>query len=223
MFKNPVRHFALGFCFACCCTSVNAAPIGYAFSGTLDQPYNGATQFSGNFTYDTDLPLTNSGNTSQFSVYSGVPTNPTEPPVSVNISIGSTSWSFAGGIDIMYSQVEDAFTVYGLPISVGGQQVYGQITLPYYHPGGPGIFSSGVIPTSLNLAEFNFSPGINFFGTNASGQVTDLAWGTINSLTPLAGGGGESPVPEPSSIFVFLIISAGLAGRLRTSSNRKKP
>ena len=33
----------------------NAAPIGYAFSGTLSQPYNGSTQFSGTFYYDTNL------------------------------------------------------------------------------------------------------------------------------------------------------------------------
>jgi hypothetical protein len=223
MFKNPVRGSLIGFCFVCCCTPANAEPISYAFSGTLIQPYDGATTYSGNFTYDTDLPLTNSGNTSQFSDYSGVPANPTEPPVSMNISIGNTSWSFSGGVEIMYNQVEDAFTVYGPPISVSGQQVFGSLVLPYYHPGQPGLFSPGAIPSSLNLAEFNASPGINFFGINANNQQTDLAWGPINSLTPLAGVGGESPVPEPSSVFVFLIISAGLAVRLRASSYRQQP
>jgi hypothetical protein len=55
MFINTVRHFAMGACLVCCGASANAAPVSYAFSGTLSQPYNGSSQVSGTFTYDTDL------------------------------------------------------------------------------------------------------------------------------------------------------------------------
>ncbi len=49
------RHFVIGVCLVCCAASAHAAPIGFAFNGTLSQPYDGSTQFSGTFYFDTNL------------------------------------------------------------------------------------------------------------------------------------------------------------------------
>jgi len=71
-----------------------ASPISYEFSGTLSQPFNGTTQFSGSFTYNTSLPaypgiVPSPG----WSYYSGVPTDPTAPVVSLTFNLGNTASS----------------------------------------------------------------------------------------------------------------------------------
>ena len=56
MFTKILRHWVMPALLATCVTSANASPITYSFSGTLSQPFNGSSLFSGTFTYDTDLP-----------------------------------------------------------------------------------------------------------------------------------------------------------------------
>jgi hypothetical protein len=57
MFTNGLGRIGLIALLFCEASPALATPITYTFSGTLDQAYNGSNQFSGSFTYDTDLPL----------------------------------------------------------------------------------------------------------------------------------------------------------------------
>ncbi len=83
----------------CCVVSAQASPVGYAFSGTLFQPFNGSSQFTGTFTYATDLPLYPGVTpTPGWSYYSGVPINPTEPVTSLTFNVGGLSSTSFGSL-----------------------------------------------------------------------------------------------------------------------------
>ncbi len=63
------------------------------------QPFNGSSQFTGTFTYATDLPLYPGVTpTPGWSYYSGVPINPTEPVTSLTFNVGGLSSTSFGSL-----------------------------------------------------------------------------------------------------------------------------
>jgi hypothetical protein len=228
MFTDAVRHFVMVVCLACWVSSANAAPVGYAFSGTLDQPYNGSTQFSGTFTYDTDLPLY-PGITPfpGWSYYSGVPANPTEPVLSLTFNLGNTPSSSFGSIvsdelAVTHTQTNDGLYINETFSNAGVQNLSANIGMVNNNLVYQGPFNSTDPPSSLNLANFSMGAQLTLTGTPAGGLYENIT-GTITSLTPLTGGGGPPSVPEPSSVLVFLALGAGFTMQLRTRAGRRNP
>jgi len=226
MFTNALRHFVMIVCLVCCVSSANAAPVSYAFSGTLDQPYNGSSQFSGTFTYDTDLPLY-PGITPfpGWSYYSGVPADPTEPVLSLTFKLGNTASSSFGNIVqdelvVAHTQSNDAFYINETFSYTGGQNLTANIGMVNNNLVYRGPFNSTAPPSSLSLTSFSMGAQLILQGTTAGGQYESVV-GTITSLTPLTGGGGPPSVPEPASVLVFLVMGAGFAVHLRTSASRR--
>ena len=132
MFANGVRRLILIAGLVCGVSSAQASPITYDFSGTLSQPYNGSTQFSGTLTYDTDLPaypgiVPSAG----WSYYSGVPTDPTAPVVSLTFNLGNTASSSFGNIVndeviVAHTQNTDAFFIYEQFFEHGRSEPFGR-------------------------------------------------------------------------------------------------
>jgi hypothetical protein len=225
MFTNTVRHFVMVVCLVCCVSSANAAPVSYAFSGTLDGPYNGASKFSGTLTYATDLPLyPGITPTPGWSYYSGVPVDPTEPVLSLTFNLGNTSSSSFGNIVsdeliVAHNGLSDGFFISEtFSSTVRGQNLMAAIGMVNNNLVQRGPFNSTDPPTSLNLASFDLGANL----TLSAGQYMTVT-GTITSLTLLTGGGGPPSVPEPASVLVFLALGAGVAVRLRTSAGRRNP
>lgn len=98
--------------------SVQASPISYGFSGTLAQPFDGATTFSGSFTYDTDLPIYPGlgGGYPGWSYYSGVPADPSEPVLSLTFNVGNLSSASLLPVEmddlvVSHTQLSDSFDI----------------------------------------------------------------------------------------------------------------
>jgi hypothetical protein len=227
MFTNSARRLGLMVCLLCGVSSVQATPISYEFSGTLDQPYDGSTQFSGTFVYDTDLPLYPGINPSPgLSYYSGVPADPTEPVVSLTFNLGNTSSSSFGTIAsdeviVTHTQSNDAFDIEEEFSGTGGQNVLANIGMVNNNLVQRGPFTSTDLPSSLNLSDFSMGAQLDVTISTAGGQQETVV-GTITSLTPLGIDG--QPVPEPASLLVFfLVLGAGLSRRLRLRTCRGNP
>ena len=216
-------------------SSASASPVMYAFSGTLSQPFNGTTQFSGTFAYDTSTPQ--SWSTSPgVGVYSSLATAPSDPPASLTFNVGNmTAPSFGSILEtvvtVVHSQASDQFEI-DLNLNNGnnqsGQNYPGQysnivesIQFTNNNLISPGPLSSTGLPSTLNLADFNnFGSRFLIDGWLADGQYVEVL-GQITSLTPLGGTGGlASSVPEPSTVLVFLVMGASLVVSRRIGAGR---
>ncbi len=96
---------------------VQAAPVTYTFTGTLQQPYDGSTSFSGTLVYNTDLP-TYPGITPSpgWAYYSAVPSDPTAPVSSLTFQFGNTPSSALGTVDslevvVNHNSASDGFFI----------------------------------------------------------------------------------------------------------------
>jgi len=220
MFTKVVLPLGLMVCLACWVAPALASPITYAFSGTLSQPYGGSSQFSGNFTYNTDLPLYPGIQPFPgWSYYSGVPSDPSAPAVSLAFSVGNTPSSSFGNVVndeviVAHTQSSDGFYIYEQFSYRGGQNLSAEIGMSSNNLVQRGPFTSTNPPSSLNLADFNNGANLTLWGTTADGRQINVV-GTITSLVEV------SAIPEPSSLLVFIVLGAGLFRRLRTSSCRR--
>jgi hypothetical protein len=68
-----------------------ANPVTYQFTGRLQNPYNGATQFSGSFTYNDSPPT---GDLPPYVLQYGWPVSETGSDVSFNLSMGGQTYHF---------------------------------------------------------------------------------------------------------------------------------
>jgi PEP-CTERM motif len=224
------RHFVIGVCLVCCAASAaNAAPIGYAFSGTLSQPYDGSTQFSGTFYYDTSLlpfQMTTPPPTLGSIEYVGAPFGNGVVALSFNLPGNLTTSVLSPNGDLTYpsvvvthTQSSDSIDISQSFDSAPGQGLTAYVSLQNNNLVQAAPFSSTNLPTGLSLA--NFSLGGNFLleGTIGNGPNLNI-FGTITSLTPLSAS-SDAPVPEPSTVLVFLVMGAGLAVRLRKNGERR--
>lgn len=202
--------------------SAQASPISYAFSGTLAQPYNGSTQFSGTLTYNTDLPPYPGIQPSPgWSYYSGVPNDPTSPVVSLTFNLGGTSSSSFGSLAsdeviVAHTQSADAFFIEEAFNYSGGQNLHAEFGIGNNNLVYRGPLHSLNPPSSLNLADFSDGANLTFWGKTASGQDVNVV-GTVTSLVPL------TVVPEPASLLVFGVMGAGYFGSRRARAGRGNP
>jgi hypothetical protein len=225
MFTNGIRSIALIATLACCITPAHGSAYTYAFSGTLSQPYDGSSQFSGTFTYATDLPPY-PGTTPWpgTAAYSGVPNDPTEPVVSLIFTLGNTPSSSFGTLSSDEVLVDhnlggtpaggDLFELTEQFIKGGNQSVYATIGLGNDDLVQRAPFSSTALPTSLSLADFSMGGSFTVEFMTAGGQETNV-YGTITSLSEVSGAPTPN-VPEPSSLVVFAgLVAAFFAHRGR--------
>ena len=222
MFNNSVRFFLTIVCLVGCVSSADASALTYEFSGTLSQPINGTSQFSGTFTYDTDLsPYPGALATPGWGYYAGVPANSTEPPVSLNFSLGNINYTTAGNISadevmVAHTTSYDAFYVGEIFNGPASSNLHASIGLVNENLIQQGPFTSTNLPSGLNLGQFSNGASFVVTGTTADGQQVNIN-ASITSLTAI---GSESPVPEPGSILVFLLAGAGLVWHRRRSVRR---
>jgi len=223
MFTNGIRRLGLMVCIVCCVSPAQASPISYAFSGTLSQPYGGSNQFSGTFTYDTDLPpYPGIQGSPGWSYYWGVPSDPTEPPVSLTFTLGNTPSSSFGNIVneelvVAHTQSSDGFFIQEKFSYAGGQNLSAEIGMSNNNLLQRAPFNSSNPPSSLNLANFDIGSNLTFWGKTADGQQVNVV-GTVTSLVAV------SAVPEPTSLLVFfMVLGAGLSRCLRTNPCRQNP
>jgi hypothetical protein len=225
MFTDGLRWIGLIAVLVCGVSPARATPITYAFSGTLKQPYNGSSQFSGTFTYDTDLPLNPMVQPYPgWSYYAGTPANVSEPPLSLTFNLGNTPSSSFGtmqNIEMIATHTQggyDGFYIEGQLLSnsgSGGQQsVFADIGMVNDNSIQSGPFTSTTPPLSLNLASFSMGAQLVVTISPSNGQGAEDV-GTITSLV-------ETSAPEPASLLVFGILGVGLWHRHRRASERSK-
>jgi hypothetical protein len=225
MFSNRVIRLSLIVCFMGCGSFAEASPVGYAFSGTLAQPFDGSTQFSGTFKYDTNLPPDPNINPSPgWSYYLGTPTDPSSPPVSLTFNLGNTSSSSFGSADnievvVAHTPSSDGFFINEQFPFQGRQNLTAEIGLANNNLAQPGPFKSSSLPSSLNLTDFSIGGNLTFWGTTADGQQVNVV-GTVTSLVP------DLNAPETATLAVFIVLGAGLClhrAVLRISSGHSTP
>jgi hypothetical protein len=209
MFTNRVMMLSLIVCFACGLSAAKASPVGYVFSGTLAQPFDGSTQFSGKLTYDTNLPPYPGIQPSPgWNYYSGVPIDPTGTPVSLTFNLGNTPSSSFGSVVneeliVAHTPSSDGFFIYQQYPFEGGQNLSAEFGLANNNSTQRAPFDSSNPPGSLNLADFNLGGNLTFWGQTADGQQVHVV-GTITSLVPAA------QTPEPATNAFFADLGAGL-------------
>lgn len=194
--------------------TARSTPITYDFSGTLDHSYQGSNQFSGTFTYDTDLPLNTSIEPSPgWSYYTGVPADPSEPVLSLKFNLGNTPSTTFGQLQsdelIVAHQASgsDGFFIQeeflSRPGSGGGPTtVWAELGMANNNLIQRGPFSSTSPPSYLNLQDFSIGADltVQINPTNGTGQ---MYVGTITSLTL------ETATPEPRSFLIFAFLGIG--------------
>lgn len=210
MFTPGVRWLTAVACLVCGASPALASPITYSFSGTLSQPYDGSTQFSGTVTYDTDLPLNSQVQPfTGWSYYMGTPPVSTEPPASVAFTLGGTSSSSLGPVSnveviVAHTQDNDSFNVFQQFSPANGLPAWANFGISNDNLSNTPPLSSTGLPTGLNLSAFSNGAQLTFGVMNGSGPE-QVFTGTISAMVA---------APEPASLLVFGILGVGLwAGR----------
>lgn len=182
---------------------VEASPITYSFGGTLDEPVNGTTSFTGTFSYELNAPGFETGQTTsgwggafgtlsigdQTAVFQNGPANfPT--------TIRATFSIAAAG--------NDSFWFYGTNgTSAQGSVLQGAVmTIQMIGPLGGFPDLIGSLPT-LNLSEFTF--------TQLSLSLTTEGPEFYGSITSLQALPQFSSVPEVTTVVHFAVLALGLA------------
>ncbi|WP_406698291.1 PEP-CTERM sorting domain-containing protein [Singulisphaera sp. Ch08] len=195
-------------------TTAQASPVSYDFSGTFDQPVNGSTQFSGTFSYDTDLESATGLPTTEIGFYKDAP-GQAGTLISMSFTVGNMTSSSLGpivGSSLTVSHVAQ-YDMFNLNVAFKPgyhtiwQSIY--ITRDNTPDAGPGPFTSGQPPTSLSLSDFG---GASFFFTSPDQPDRYADLGKVTSLTPA--------VPEPSTLAVLLIGFGGVVIRKRIARKR---
>ncbi len=219
MFNAGVRWLSVIACLVCGASPALATPITYSFSGTLDQAYNGSTQFSGTVTYDTDLPLNPQINAyTGWSYYLGTPPVSTEPPASLTFKLGGTSSSSLGPVSnveviVSHTQDNDSFNLFQQFSPANGLPVWANFGISNNNLIQSAPFASTSLPGSLDLPAFSTGAQLTFGILPASGPE-QVYTGTITAMVA---------TPEPASLLVFGILGAGLWASRRPSIGRRKP
>jgi hypothetical protein len=202
--------------FASCVSAAKASPVSYTFSGTLAQPFNGSTQFSGTLSFDTNLPPHSGIQPSPgWSYYSGIPADGSSSPVFLTFNLGNTPSSSFGNVVnseviVAHTPTSDGFFVYQQYPFAGTQNLSAEFGMSNNNLTQPGPFNASTPPGSLNLADFNVGANLTLWGETADGQQVQ-AVGTIASLIPPR----MPPVPEPAPFVLFAVLGAGLIARRR--------
>lgn len=199
-----------------------AEPLTYQFGGTLTQPFEGSSQFSGTFTYDTSSPLFGTQSDPTVATYSGA----LGTPMSATFTLGGLSSTSLGTpegatLAVFHRPTEDAFIIefrYPEPADAGPFPAVPQVAIGFRNNNVVGInpLNSTSIPSMLNLSAFNDGGQINYQQPIDHAQMVNLVSGTITSLqlvsgnpTPDPGPGPVNSVPKPTSLCLFGALGLG--------------
>lgn len=204
--------------------SIHASPITYDFNGRFATPVDGATAFTGSFTYDTNLPI--ASGTSSFPGTAFYGDNPATPGklISMSFEFGSTSSSDLGPISKreMIVSHNSAYDEINLDVTFtnGGKDSMFVIGMLNDNTTSPGPFSSTAPPTSLTLSSFNMGVQFIDYPNIASSDASVIGWitGLVPAGTPLP---PIPAVPEPTTCVVILAGFGGLL--LRRHKERNQP
>jgi hypothetical protein len=217
MFTAGVRCLCVIACLVCGASPALASPITYSFSGTLDQPYNGSTQFSGTVTYDTDLPQNPQVQPYPgWSYYLGTPPVSSEPPASLTFNLGGTSsssWGPVSNVEVIvaHTQGNDSFNFFEQFSPANGLPVWANFGISNDNLVKSAPFTSTSLPGSLNLPDFSNGAGLSFGILPASGPE-QIYTGTITSMVA---------TPEPASVLIFGMLGVGLWASRRARIGRR--
>ena len=217
MFTAGVRWLCAIACLVCGASPALATPITYSFSGTLAQPYDGSTQFSGTLTYDTDLPLNPTVQPyAGWSYYLGTPSVTTEPPASLTFTLGGTSSSSLGPasnveVIVSHTQADDSFNLFQQFSPANGLPAWANFGLSNNNMTNPAPFSSTDLPAGLSLPAFSNGGQFTFGMVDSSGSQQVFS----GSITAMA------QTPEPASLLVFGVLGFGLWASRRVRAGRR--
>jgi hypothetical protein len=191
-----------------------ASPVTYQFNGRFSQAEFGSTQFSGTFTYDTNLPLyPGAAQDATHHYYAGADGT----PVAMTLNLGSPGNNPLGTptnseLVVTHSPAYDELNLdVSYRSTTGNQTNTATIGLLNNNGLAPGPFTSLDPPPSLSLSGFNLGNQLILFLPDGT---TGTVVGTITSLSPL------TSVPEPASALVFGAIVAGLVSRRARNGRR---
>jgi hypothetical protein len=205
--------------------SLQGSPITYDFNGRLDSPVDGATTFSGSFTYSTNLPLVpNAHQASNITYYGDDPTTPGKL-ISVSFSFGNVNSRNLGSISntelsVWHDQTYDMIQI-DAAFTKNGNTSHFTMAMLNDNRISPGQFTSTAPPSSLDLALFNqgndirFDPTIPITGPAVFGTITGL----VPAGTPLPPVPPAPSVPEPATLTV---IVAGFGCLFLRKANSRK-
>jgi hypothetical protein len=182
----------------------DASPVNYAFAGTFPQPVFGSTQFSGTFTYDTNLPpYPGAAWTATIHYYAGADGT----PINMSLNLGTDGTNPLGTpvnseLVVTHSPSYDELNLDLTYRSATGQTTFATIGMLNNNGLNNGPFTSLDPPSSLKLSEFNM--GNQLILRTYDGSLGTVV-GTITSLTAV--------VPEPATLAIFAFLAAGVACR----------
>jgi hypothetical protein len=218
MFTAGVRWLCVIACLVCGASPALASPITYAFSGTLNQPYNGSTQFSGTLTYDTDLSLNPQVQPYPgWSYYLGTAPASSEPAASLTFHLGGTSSSSFGPVAnieviVAHTPSNDSFNLFEQFSPANGLPVWANFGISNNNTIKSAPFSSTSLPGGLNLPDFSNGASLSFGILPASGPEQVYS-GTITAMVP---------TPEPASVLIFGMLGVGLWASRRARRGRRE-
>jgi hypothetical protein len=213
-----------------------ADPITFNFAGTLTQPMNGSNQFSGSFTINADPTAANIGflGTNGQGILSFSPTEPQSNPVerreiaeyggdvSITVNVGGQTLNYvntaqnptlatfsAGAVQLgnnltPNTPLTDLVSVWGNSMTKNAGNSFTNNSFALSFSATPDTIFSNLAPGQVaNLRGFNFAA---LAGGVGGATAAGVPWsGRITSLV-------EAPVPEPSTLVVFAVLSAAAMG-----------
>jgi hypothetical protein len=208
----------------CSVASLQGSPITYDFNGRFDSPVDGATTFSGSFTYDSSLPFyPNAQQSSSIAYYGDAPGTPGKL-ISARFAFGNSNSNNLGTISsteliVWHDKTTDEMN---LDVSFTKNGTTSRVVIGMLNDNtiSPGQFTSTSPPPSLDLAKFNqlaqliYDPTGNSSGGTIVGTITGLvpAGTTLPPVPP--------PIPEPTTCVVIIIGFSGLLVAQRSGQKR---
>lgn len=188
-------------------TAAEAAPVSFEYSGTITSadPSTGVaagTPFSGTFTYD---PAAQIGGVTFEGYYTNLFDRSTPDTSNLTLNVGGHTFSNTNGLSIVeqYQPFPVAPpTITSMTVQTSSPQLLTSLTLQGTSMLASNLDDAGSLVNVLPLS--NFSQANLQVGDRASGRGETLLAGTITSLTP---------VPEPSTLALPLLVGAGLTVR----------
>ncbi|MCE4537577.1 hypothetical protein LXT12_09980 [Pelomonas sp. P7] len=195
--------------------AASAAPVSYAFSGTVldDEAGRGYQAFAGRFSFDTAAPELTGDPTGHTGAYTG-------PGWALTLS-------FDGGAELLFG--DSLFVT--VTDDLGGQDQWGLLAT-----GAPGTISAALFDANMAALSGNGLPLRDGGYTLADFGASQLRWdsdlgalqGQFSALACTAGcqGGGGGPVtppnelPEPGSLLLVLIAIGLMPWKRRTPGRR---
>jgi hypothetical protein len=187
-----------------------ATPISFNFSGTSSASGGSPTQFSGTFSYDSDVPLFSAAQQSSTIAYYADAAGNYGKLINLNFSASNGLSSSSLGtlisdlLVVRHDSSTDKVDVEFTYLNSSGVTSMVNIGLYNDNTKTPGPLTSLAPPTSLSLSNFNMGAQLDVY--SYSGNSSQPWSGTINSL---------QMVPEPTTLAFLVLTCVCFAARKR--------